>query len=314
MRHPDHAGTWLVGVECDGARYHSSATARDRDRIRQAVLEGLGWSILRIWSTDWFRNPVATADRVDGLLREVLEKDRQRRLALVELEVPEVDSVDDAALTTLDALPDDISTETPTAFPQYKPIPTSAPALNHLPETAAAVQFASADLTEAQSEAQPLSEHTLQPDKFFDEDYSDTLKALVLQLIQTQGAMTAAALARSVAQLHGWQRTGGRIRARVTTFHGLLDQQDENGTIFFWPKQGVVPRATFTELGGRSLREVSRTEIAWMEDQHTARISASVDPVLELSRLLGIARLSQDARSYLDQCRCWRAEDSATPR
>lgn len=124
--------------------------------------------------------------------------------------------------------------------------------------------------------------------------------------------MTEAALARSVAQLHGWQRTGGRIQARVATFHSLLDQQDENGTVFFWQKGGVVPRVPCAGLGGRSLREVSRTEIAWMEDQHTARISASVDPVLELSRLLGIARLSQDARSYLEDCRYWRTEGCAT--
>lgn len=68
IRHPDHAGAWLAGVECDGARYHSSATARDRDRIRQAVLEGLGWSILRIWSTDWFRAPEATLKRIDASL------------------------------------------------------------------------------------------------------------------------------------------------------------------------------------------------------------------------------------------------------
>nr|WP_256449575.1 AAA domain-containing protein [Paracoccus sp. Z118] len=79
VRHPDHAGVWLAGVECDGARYHSSATARDRDRIRQAVLEGLGWKILRIWSTDWFRAPVATISRIDGHLRALLETDRERR-------------------------------------------------------------------------------------------------------------------------------------------------------------------------------------------------------------------------------------------
>jgi superfamily I DNA and/or RNA helicase len=46
--------SFLLGVECDGASYHSSKSARDRDRLRQQVLEGMGWSIARIWSTDWF--------------------------------------------------------------------------------------------------------------------------------------------------------------------------------------------------------------------------------------------------------------------
>jgi len=52
----DCPGEFLLGIECDGASYHSSPTARDRDRLRQQVLERLGWSIHRIWSTEWFRN------------------------------------------------------------------------------------------------------------------------------------------------------------------------------------------------------------------------------------------------------------------
>lgn len=79
VRHPDHAGIWLAGIECDGARYHSSATARDRDRVRQAVLEGLGWKILRIWSTEWFRTPEATLNAVDDALKTLLQEDRERR-------------------------------------------------------------------------------------------------------------------------------------------------------------------------------------------------------------------------------------------
>jgi hypothetical protein len=45
-----------LGIECDGASYHSARSARDRDRLRQSVLEGKGWNIYRVWSTDWFRN------------------------------------------------------------------------------------------------------------------------------------------------------------------------------------------------------------------------------------------------------------------
>lgn len=50
---PDAPGRFLLGVECDGATYHSAATARDRDRLRQQVLEQLGWRIHRVWSPDW---------------------------------------------------------------------------------------------------------------------------------------------------------------------------------------------------------------------------------------------------------------------
>ena len=53
----ERPGRFLIGIECDGASYHSSRSARDRDRLRQAVLEDHGWIIHRIWSTDWFRKP-----------------------------------------------------------------------------------------------------------------------------------------------------------------------------------------------------------------------------------------------------------------
>ncbi len=54
---PGNPGRYLMGIECDGATYHSAKSARDRDRLRQNILERLGWNIRRIWSTDWFKNP-----------------------------------------------------------------------------------------------------------------------------------------------------------------------------------------------------------------------------------------------------------------
>lgn len=59
VKDPGQPGRYLMGIECDGATYHSAKSARDRDRLRQSVLESLGWNIKRIWSTDWFKNPQA---------------------------------------------------------------------------------------------------------------------------------------------------------------------------------------------------------------------------------------------------------------
>ncbi|MFF0202727.1 DUF3320 domain-containing protein [Streptomyces sp. NPDC005017] len=56
VRHPGASGTYALGIECDGAMYHSSRAARDRDRLREAVLRDLGWRLHRIWGTDWYRN------------------------------------------------------------------------------------------------------------------------------------------------------------------------------------------------------------------------------------------------------------------
>ena len=57
-------GRFVCGIECDGAAYHRSQTARDRDRLRQQVLEARGWTIHRVWSTDWFKDREGSVERV----------------------------------------------------------------------------------------------------------------------------------------------------------------------------------------------------------------------------------------------------------
>jgi very-short-patch-repair endonuclease len=76
---PEQRGRYLLGIECDGAKYHSSPVARDRDRLRQQILENLGWRLCRIWSTDWYRN---RAEAVDRLLRAVEEAKKAPRTAI----------------------------------------------------------------------------------------------------------------------------------------------------------------------------------------------------------------------------------------
>jgi very-short-patch-repair endonuclease/DNA polymerase III delta prime subunit len=75
VRDPDQPGRYLMGIECDGAAYHSGKSARDRDRLRQSVLEQLGWRIRRIWSVDWFRNPRTQLDPIVQELARLREGD-----------------------------------------------------------------------------------------------------------------------------------------------------------------------------------------------------------------------------------------------
>lgn len=72
IKDPNHLGNYLLGIECDGATYHSSKTARDRDRLRQQVLEGLGWKIYRIWSQDWFGNKTRVLKETDKFIQNLL--------------------------------------------------------------------------------------------------------------------------------------------------------------------------------------------------------------------------------------------------
>lgn len=70
--HPEKPGEYLVGIECDGATYHSLPAARDRDRVRHAILESLGWTLLRLWSTDYFQDPNGALDKLSGGIQETL--------------------------------------------------------------------------------------------------------------------------------------------------------------------------------------------------------------------------------------------------
>ncbi|HEY4243203.1 MAG TPA: DUF4011 domain-containing protein [Kofleriaceae bacterium] len=64
IRHPTEQGRYVLAVECDGAYYHSARSARERDRLRSQVLEGLGWQIHRVWSTDWWQTPERELDKI----------------------------------------------------------------------------------------------------------------------------------------------------------------------------------------------------------------------------------------------------------
>ncbi len=75
VRHPDRPGSYLLAVECDGATYHSALWARERDRLRQDVLEHLGWRFHRIWSTDWFYDRSRQVERLRAALEAAREQD-----------------------------------------------------------------------------------------------------------------------------------------------------------------------------------------------------------------------------------------------
>lgn len=73
---PRAPGRYLAGIECDGATYHRSATARDRDLVRENVLRGLGWEILRLWSTDYWIDPVGVISKLDARLQVLLAESK----------------------------------------------------------------------------------------------------------------------------------------------------------------------------------------------------------------------------------------------
>lgn len=96
---PEHADRYLLGIECDGAAYHEARSARDRDRLRQAVLEDHGWIIHRVWSTDWFRRPQEQLKRVEAAIEAAkvelgARRARNKSAPRIPLEIVTVDRGD----------------------------------------------------------------------------------------------------------------------------------------------------------------------------------------------------------------------------
>ncbi len=77
VRHPQYAGRFAIGIECDGAMYHSARTARERDRLRQTVLEDMGWKIYRIWSTDWIKDRTTEGSRLLDVVKNSINDYRE---------------------------------------------------------------------------------------------------------------------------------------------------------------------------------------------------------------------------------------------
>lgn len=73
IKHPEHKGCFAIGIECDGATYHSARSARERDRLRQSILEANGWTIYRIWSTDWIKDVGNEKKRLRDAVNEAIK-------------------------------------------------------------------------------------------------------------------------------------------------------------------------------------------------------------------------------------------------
>jgi very-short-patch-repair endonuclease len=98
VQHPSQPGRYVLAIECDGATYHSSESARDRDRLRQEQPERLGWRFHRIWSSEWFHNKEAALEKVLEAYEKALGGDdghahqsrREARLQPARLRGPEL--------------------------------------------------------------------------------------------------------------------------------------------------------------------------------------------------------------------------------
>ena len=118
VKSPTDSGKFAIGIECDGATYHSSRTARERDRLRQTVLEDMGWTLYRIWSTDWIKSQ---KEEENKLVRAI-----DFAISNVELEMgvePATEQIEDLEIPSIEIEEDEepqVATKNPYGFDYFK--------------------------------------------------------------------------------------------------------------------------------------------------------------------------------------------------
>lgn len=96
VRHPEHPGRYVLAIEADGASYHAGLVARERDRLRQRLLEARGWRFHRIWSTDWFNDAECEVKKVLDSYRDALGSPTRQSSTATEPRLRDSEQIADA--------------------------------------------------------------------------------------------------------------------------------------------------------------------------------------------------------------------------
>jgi very-short-patch-repair endonuclease len=178
----ENNGRYVLGIECDGTSYHSSRSARDRDRLRQSVLQDHGWILHRVWSADWFQQPAEQLRRIATAIEkakaELAEIAREEKRPEVTVQVS-------------------VETETPDGI-----------------EREVVLNFESESVT---STAEPYSEARFEVPREIEPHIlsSKGMAEILLKIVQHEGPIHEEELVTRVRELWGLQRAGTRIQDAV---------------------------------------------------------------------------------------------------
>ena len=303
--HPDAPGRYLAAVECDGATYHRSATARDRDRLREAVLRNLGWRVHRVWSTDWWVDAANATEILHQRLGADLDASRtavlpdknadigdaaDRPREAVEEETADVAGPPDS-MATIHAVEE-------AAHAPDEPVRRYADAPSNIspaPVDARPTRYSAADLTTAGYPADR--------EGFYDPTYRGHLRRMTAFVIETEGPINDELLVRRVARHHGFGRAGAQVRDIVLqAVEHRFPRSTEGERTIFWPagsdKTIAVCRVGADEARDHS--EIPDVELAALARRHLLNGATTTEAALLMARDLEIGRLRQGTRERLE--------------
>ena len=254
---PQAPGRFVCGIECDGVAYHSSETARDRDRLRHQVLEARGWTLLRVWSTDWFKD---RAGQVERIVRQV-EEARQRARNRVAPPEP-------TGSTSPDGYPSEAAAEAPAAPDEY--------------ERPAAAPYTTAEGEGRYADRELLAEAPA------------TLATAVATVVETESPVHIDDVVARVAGM--WDtRVGTRIHARIADACVLAERQhliERRGDFMWHPgREAVVRSRAGTRIPAERIAPEEYRAAAMMV-LASGRGFARPALVTEVRSVLGFARTS----------------------
>jgi very-short-patch-repair endonuclease len=273
-------GRYLLGIECDGAAYHSSRSARDRDRLRQAVLEDHGWRIHRVWSTDWFQ-------RSESELKKIADALADAKRDLAEADAPE-------------------------PRPTLRPGPAQAP-----PPVAIARDEDDASIETVASLAEPYVETqlTLKNAGAIHEVPANKMAEVVLRVIQREGPIVESEVIARVRSFWGLERAGARVQEAVQRGIAALVESGrcervEDALAVPGVPIGVRDRSKVSSPGLRKPDALPKVELrAAIETALDAMHAASeADTIVAVARAIGFKATSGILRERIAAEIRWLAE------
>jgi very-short-patch-repair endonuclease len=271
VRDPNNPRRYVLGVECDGITYHSSRTARDRDLLRQHVLQGMGWRIHRVWSTEWFHN---SAQVIEGILRSVHQAEADRSAPTVW--APIVDAAPDVAGRT---------------DPPHQSVAPQSEARRYGP----GIPY-----------SQYRSSSGLAREYLLDARYFSTLADTITHVVSAEGPIHYDILLERLKDLHDVQKAGSNVRANVDRALRHAQQTRKvackpQAQFYVLPDRNHVGFRTATETVKRSVEHIASIEIGQailflVEDQFSLVEESAPSAV---ARLFGIERLQSESADVI---------------
>ena len=267
---PGSPGRYMLGIECDGATYHSAPSARDRDRLRQEILEAHGWTLHRVWSTDWFQHETAELDR---LLKSLAVAKVKRDRSVVQQEW--------IASTALPPLPA-VRIEEPDAAPAT--------------QNSTALRYRQANFVPGNLSLPPH------------EVPIGSMAYTVERIIEIEGPIHEEEIVSRVRDLWGLAKAGVRIQTAVKEAirHASRNDKWSVESDCWRLSNAPIPVRDRSEAPSRSLKkpellppqEVREAILNLIRDAHGARQSEVATAV---ARILGFGATSQQLRDRIEQ-------------